>query len=142
VAAHDLRNPLTVLLGQAQMLKRRLQSEGAREHCSLAARIIVQQSTRLSRMINALLDLSRIKERQLILAREPVELQELVERVVAEQQAATRRHQISVAGEPGPYVVLGDPMRLEQVFHNLVGNAARYSPAGGRVARSQGRSAG
>jgi signal transduction histidine kinase len=140
VAAHDLRTPLTVLLGQAQVLERRL--EGAGEPLTRAAQMIVQQSARMSRMISALLDLSRLEEQQLILAREPVDLRAVAERVAAELQTTTRRHQISVTGEPGPHMVLGDPMRLEQIFHNLLGNALRYSPAGGPVTISLTRRSG
>jgi signal transduction histidine kinase len=133
VAAHDLRTPLTVLLGQAQMLERRLEGEGANEPLTRAAQMIVQQSARMSRMISALLDLSRLEERQLTLAREPVELRQVIERVIDEQQAATRRHRFTLTADSGPHLVLGDPARLEQIFHNLLGNAVRYSPAGGPV---------
>jgi signal transduction histidine kinase len=132
-ASHELRTPLTVVLGQAQILERRLRAEGLGEQLLRPAQIIVQQTTRMARMIGGLVDLSQIEAGRLSVARGPVDLRAVAERLAAEAQAATRRHQLVVTGEPGPLLALGDEARLEYALHQLVGNAVKFSPAGGQV---------
>jgi signal transduction histidine kinase len=133
LAAHDLRTPLTVLLGQAQVMERRLAAQQAGDQLLRGAELIVQQSSRMSRMISALLDLSRLDGGHLVIQREPVALRPLVERVVAETQSTTNRHHLAVVCDHENLQVLGDEARLEQVVQNLLNNALRFSPAGGHV---------
>ena len=134
IASHELKTPLTALLGNAQLLQRRAIRESsfsARDQRAL--HVIADQAGRLNKMITALLDISRIELGQLSIVRAPMDLSALVRRVVAEMQPTLERHTIDY-GDPGmPLWVEGDELRLEQVLHNLIGNAVKYSPAGGAV---------
>lgn len=133
VAAHDLRTPITVLLGQGQLLLRRAGREGLTERNLRTVQIIVDQTVRLNQMITALLDLARMQEGRLTVTPMPLELGGLLERIVAELQPTLDRHVVALDHGGEPVVVPGDVVRLEQVFQNLIGNAIKYSPAGGAV---------
>jgi signal transduction histidine kinase len=134
IASHELKTPLTALLGNAQMLQRRAAREGGfNERDQRALHVIADQATRLNKMIAALLDISRIEMGQLSIARAPMDLTALTGRVVAEMKPALERHTISYSYADAPLIVDGDELRLEQVLHNLIGNAVKYSPAGGTV---------
>jgi signal transduction histidine kinase len=134
VATHDLRNALTGLLGQAQLLQRRAERDGLSEQNRRAARTIAEQAARLDRMISSLLDLSRMREGQLRIDRSEVEVCALVERLVAALQPTLSQHTLALSRPAEPLAVLGDMVRLEQVVQNLLSNAIKYSPAGGPVA--------
>jgi signal transduction histidine kinase len=134
IASHELRNPLTVLLGSAQVLQRRLAREGGMSPRSLhALEVIPQQATRLRALIEAMLDVTRIEHGQLTLASGPLDLAGVVLRVVEEARATTERHVLNCEGTGLPVYVAGDAVRLEQVLHNLVENAIKYSPRGGEI---------
>jgi signal transduction histidine kinase len=135
IASHELKTPLTALLGNAQLLQRRAIREGsfsARDQRAL--HVIADQATRLNKMIAALLDISRIEMGQLSIARVPMDLSALVCRVVAEIQPTLEQHSINYTDPGVPLWIEGDELRLEQVLHNLISNAVKYSPAGGIVA--------
>ena len=133
VAAHELKTPLTALHGNAQLLSRRL---GGSERLSQGERrnvaAIIEASRRLNKLVDELLDHPRLAEGHLSLARLPLDLGELVGRVADEVRPTLRRHSLQLS-DGGPLPIMGDPMRLEQVLLNLVGNAAKYSPAGGPI---------
>jgi excisionase family DNA binding protein len=134
VAAHELKTPLTALLGNAQLLERRLRQEGGlapRHERSL--QVITEQAKRLNHLVTTLLDTSRLETGQLRIERRPVELGALARRVAEELQPTLVRHTITC--EPGPdgLVVDGDELRLEQVLQNLLINAVKYSPEGGPI---------
>jgi signal transduction histidine kinase len=134
IAAHELKTPLTSLLGQAQLVLRRASREGdLSERNQHSLEVIERQANRLNSMILAMLDTARLEQGQLRLEEQPTELGELVQRVVAELQPTFEQHTIAVSGAGEPLVVLGDAMRLEQVLQNLIGNAVKYSPRGGQV---------
>src|SRR5215471_8228578 len=130
ILGHELRNPLGAIVTAVQLMERR--TEGA----SSAERAIILRQTRLlSRLVDDLLDVSRVASGKIVLQRSRVEIRELVERCVQSLAAAATSRRITVAVETGtePWRLDGDPVRLEQVVNNLLTNAIKYTPPGGRV---------
>lgn len=134
VAAHELRTPITSLLGQAQLLERRAAREGhLSERDRRSTAVIAAQAQRLSTMINSLLDIARLEQGGLQLDVAPLDLSDLARRVVEEIQPTAERHTLLFETRAAPLMIVGDALRLEQVLQNLVSNALKYSPAGGAV---------
>ncbi|HWQ11462.1 MAG TPA: HAMP domain-containing sensor histidine kinase [Roseiflexaceae bacterium] len=135
LAAHDLKTPLTALIGQAQLLRRRMQREGmvdARHLHSLD--IVVSQAGRLNRMVSALLDFARIEQGRLRIECTSLDLGALVRQAIEDLQGTLASHSLIFDQEDaGGLSVEGDAPRLEQVIRILVGNAVTYSPGGGTV---------
>jgi PAS domain S-box-containing protein len=135
IAAHELKTPLTSLLGNAQLLQRRAERDGnATDRGRNALRVIVEQAKRLNKMILALLDVSRIETGKLSIERAPMDLCALVRRVVEEVQPTLGSHTVDCQMPTGILMINGDEVRLEQVVQNLLSNAIKYSPSGGSVA--------
>lgn len=135
VAAHELRNPLTAMLGQAQMLQRRMtQSARASDRDARSLSVIVEQAQRLNAMIGVLLDSVRLEQGQLQLTQAQINLPDLVHKLIAEERQSLHQHQISCEIAQDQLFVYGDELRLEQIFRNLLQNAIKYSPLGGRIA--------
>jgi signal transduction histidine kinase/DNA-binding response OmpR family regulator len=135
IASHELKTPLTSLYLHVELLKRRLSRNGGmgeKEQESLEG--VAQQAKRLNKMIELLLDLSRIESGQLEIERQPVDLTLLTGRIVEEVQRTLELHTLEFSAPPEPVVIEGDETRLEQVVQNLVQNAIKYSPEGGAVA--------
>jgi signal transduction histidine kinase len=134
IAAHELKTPLTVLLGNAQAMERRARrDEHLPEREVRAVHLIYEQARRLSRMIAALLDISRLEQGKLSIERAQVDLQALVERVVDEVQPGLTGHIVEHLASDERLIIEGDELRLEQVLQNLIGNAVKYSLQGGVV---------
>jgi signal transduction histidine kinase len=134
VATHELRSPLTVLHGTAQMLLRQRQrSSDLDEREAGQLRRIVAQAARLGQLIDTLLDFSRLHAGQLELTTEYIDLTRLACRVVEEIQPTLAIHSLTCEAPPEGIWIRGDPLRLAQVLYNLVTNAVKYSPAGGPV---------
>jgi PAS domain S-box-containing protein len=133
IAAHELKTPLTALLGYTNVLERRAQREQAlSERNQRTLQAIGDQGERLNRLIESLLDLSRIQTGRLSIELQQVDLAALARSVVAEMQPTLERHTIEISA-PETLTVEGDGLRLEQVLHNLLHNAIKYSPTGGPV---------
>jgi signal transduction histidine kinase len=134
VAAHELKTPVTSLRGYAQTLLRRYQAGEVIDRGRLvrALQIIDQQSHKLGRLVSHLLDLSRLENGQLVLERQRADLVPLVHVVVSMARLSATRHAL-VVETPARAEASVDPIRIEQVLTNLVDNAIRYSPTGGRV---------
>jgi PAS domain S-box-containing protein len=134
IAAHELKTPLTSLLGNAQLLQRRAERDGnTTDRGKNAIRVIVDQAKRLDKMILALLDVSRIETGKLSIERTPVDLCGLVRRVVEEVQPTLVSHTVDCQMPTSMLMIDGDEVRLEQVIQNLITNAIKYSPQGGSV---------
>ena len=127
--SHDLRNPLTAVQGQSQLLERRLSKAGLERECE-TARMIVTAAQRMNTMIQDLVDSARSESGQLKLERRPVELRafvlELKQRLAASLE--TGRIEVRVPGDLPP--ALADPARLERILVNLWSNALKYSAPG------------
>jgi PAS domain S-box-containing protein len=135
IASHELKTPLTSLMGYVDLMQRRAARAGDQaERDRRAMRVVGEQAARLNKLVGALLDLSRIETGQLSIERGLVDLNALARRLVEETQPTTDRHTISFSGADQPIMLLGDELRLEQVLQNLLQNAIKYSPSGGTVA--------
>jgi PAS domain S-box-containing protein len=134
IASHELKTPLTAMMGFTQLLQRRNSREGQlSERDAKAVNTIARQASRLESLVNLLLDLSRIEGGQLRIERSPVDLRALTQRLVDDLQPTLERHSLVLEGEAVPLLILGDELRLEQAILNLMQNAIKYSPAGGSV---------
>ena len=130
--AHELRNPLMPLRLAAHMLDRARTDQAA--HTKLQA-TIAGQVGQMTRLINDLLDGSRISTGKLRLERTVIDLSGVVDLAVeaCRPAMAERNHSFSVVMPPEPIKVLGDAVRLAQILGNLLGNAAKYTPEGGEI---------
>src|SRR5829696_2929026 len=131
IAAHELRNPLACLSLHAQVALQRL---GRTVHYDTkptenSLQSICSQATRLSRLLDRLLDVSRLEADHLTLQRRVTDLTVLVEQVVSSTRAGTDRHPIALE-MPASLQAWIDPLRLEQVLANLLDNAIKHSPPG------------
>ncbi|HEU5087419.1 MAG TPA: histidine kinase dimerization/phospho-acceptor domain-containing protein, partial [Roseiflexaceae bacterium] len=134
MASHELKTPLTSLMGFTELLQRRLAREGGfSERNQRTLHSIHEQAMRLNRLIGSLLDISRIETGQLQLELASVELGDLTQGVVSALQPTLEQHQLVLERPAQPLVVTGEALRLEQVLHNLVSNAIKYSPSGGLI---------
>lgn len=129
-AAHDLRTPLTTLLGQAQVLERRAVREDLGEAYRHGLGRIVSESRRLSRLVHELLDASRAERGHLVVEREWVDLAEVAREVCGRAETGSHR---CVVEANGPVAGTFDLVRVRQLVDNLVENAVKYSPDGGEV---------
>jgi PAS domain S-box-containing protein len=130
--AHELRNPLAPLRNAAEIL----QTEGAgTEECGQAQQIIRRQIENMTRMIDDLLDVSRITEGKIELRRQPVALADILTAAasVARSGISARRQELALALPDEPIFLNADATRLDQVFGNLLGNACKYSDAGATI---------
>ncbi|HEY1016204.1 MAG TPA: ATP-binding protein, partial [Herpetosiphonaceae bacterium] len=134
IAAHELKTPITAMLGYAQLLQRRAErSADADPRNRQALRILSDQAQRLDRLIASLLDLSRIQMGQFTIDPAPLDLNELVQRIIEEAQPSLEIHSLVFAGPGTPLPIVGDELRLAQVLQNLLQNAVKYSPSGGVI---------
>ena len=126
---HELRNPLAPIVTALQLM--RLRGEGPERERA----IIERQVKHLVRLVDDLLDVSRIAGGKIDLARERVELSTLlavaIERTSPLLEQA--RHTLEVEVEPRGLAIDADPARMSQVFSNLLANAAKYTPPGGHI---------
>jgi signal transduction histidine kinase len=134
LAAHELRTPLTALLGQAQLLQRRLQRASEPDERVLrSAEVVIGQAGRLNRMVSALLDFSRIEQGRLSIERSPLDLVALARRVVDDMQPSLDQHLLILDACEERLEVIGDALRLEQVLLSMISNAVKFSPPGSTV---------
>ncbi len=132
--SHDLRTPLTRLRGTAEMA---LASEPDLHRYREALADCVEESDHVLVMLNTLMDISEAESGAMPLQREPVVLDDVVARAVDLYHDAAEAKGIALvrvdADRPARLVVMGDRTRLEQVAANLIDNAVKYTPPGGRV---------
>lgn len=132
IVSHELRTPLNAILGWTTMLQ-----SGALppEKSARALRSVHENASRQARLIDELLDFSRVTSGRASLELEDVDMRELI-RGVAESMipsAVARTVELHLSAVP-PVHVTGDRRRLEQVFFNLIDNALKFTPPGGRIA--------
>jgi signal transduction histidine kinase len=133
--AHELRNPLAPIRSAVDVLRLRRQSQ---EDIDWARDVIDRQVTQLVRLVDDLLDISRITLGKIRLQLERVEASELVTAAVEVSRPLIEKHSHHLATElpDEPIWLTGDRARLTQVLSNLLNNAAKYTPAGGQISFS------
>jgi PAS domain S-box-containing protein len=133
--AHELRNPLAPISAAAEMLKFGRASE---ERVSRASDVISRQVRHLTSLVDDLLDVSRVTRGLIQLERKPIGVGAIVASAVEQARPLieAREHVLAIDDEAGGATVIGDANRLVQVIVNLLNNAAKYTPRGGRIALS------
>lgn len=127
--SHDLRTPLAGLRAMAEALEDGIAADADRYHKQIRAEV-----TRLSSMVEDLFELSRIESGTLTLALDRIEAGDLISDTVASMEAVARARGVRLDGEAGrPLLILADARELSRALANLVTNAIRHTPAGGRV---------
>ena len=127
---HELRNPVGAVSLAIQALDRISKPD---EHSAKLRGIILRQTRHLSRLLDDLLDVTKLGSGKIALQRRPENLKDLASRVLSsfDEVGKTTHHAVAVVGEAVTVDV--DRMRLEQVVSNLLDNALKYTPAGGRI---------
>ena len=127
---HELRNPLSAISSAVEVLNR---VDDDAEIALNARSIIGRQTRNLAHLMDDLLDVARVISGKILLSRRPLDLALLVDRLMATMQVtgATAAHRVYV--EASEAWLDGDATRVEQVVNNLVTNAIKYTPAGGRI---------
>jgi PAS domain S-box-containing protein len=132
--SHELRNPLNVILGYAEVLLRSDEAK-ASQFVKRAAEILKRNALAQSRLVRDLLDLSRLHIGKLSLNREVVSLTTIIDNALETVSNDAASKQISIKFDAADDVIFvdADPLRLEQVIWNLLSNAVKFTPAGGAV---------
>ncbi|UVW26848.1 ATP-binding protein [Massilia sp. H6] len=130
--AHELRNPLAPIANAASLLRSK---QLAPERIEWIAAMIGRQTAQMSRLLDDLLDVSRISRGKIELRRAPLELGRLVRETLQSSMPLVEagRHQVALEVCEEPLWVDGDAMRLTQVLANLINNAAKYTPPAGQI---------
>jgi signal transduction histidine kinase len=131
--SHELRSPLAAIQNALRLLSGQVGEGLARQR---AQALIERQVRRMTLLVDDLLDVSRITHGRMHLRRERVDLRVVVSNAIETLQSDIneRDHHLTTAVPDGPVWLQADPMRLEQVFVNLLANASRYTDAGGKLA--------
>jgi signal transduction histidine kinase len=130
--AHELRNPLASILNAVRMMRLHLPATAEVEN---ARAIIERQGQHLARLLDDLLDLSRVTHGKIELRKQVLDVRDVVSDAIQSSRATIdqRRHQLTI-NMPGEAVyVEADPTRLTQIIVNLLTNAAKYTEPGGRI---------
>jgi signal transduction histidine kinase len=128
--SHELRNPLAALGNAVHLL-----GMDRREDFAPTLEMMQRQIAQLTRMVNDLLDVSRVTHGKITLRLEPTDLARVVARAIETATPALEAKRLRLTHElaPGPLMVRGDAARLLQVFSNLLDNATKFTPSGGEV---------
>ena len=128
---HELRNPLGSIRNAAYIVAQ----IGKTPPLAKAGEILTRQLDHLTRMVDDLLDVSRIRSGKIQLQRQRIELYDVLRRAAeaVEPMITARKHTLTLPSDPG-LTIDGDMARLVQLFANLLNNAAKYTPAGGQIA--------
>ncbi len=136
--AHELRNPLAPIQNAVNIMSRPEADDADQAWCR---EVIERQVAQLTRLVDDLLDVSRITQGKIKLRLEPLDIVTIVHRAIETSQPLidSQRHRLNVTVTPLPIQVLGDPARLTQVVANLLNNAANYQEEEGEIDLEVGR---
>lgn len=135
---HDLRTPLTSIKASISVLRQPGVRVSQQQHTELLG-TIESQADRLSRLVSNLLDASRIASGRIVLHPQPQDLAEIVARALSQLRTELSQHRVIVSVPPDLEHVACDDVHIEQVFFNLLDNAARYTPPGTTLRIAAGR---
>jgi signal transduction histidine kinase len=134
--SHELRNPLAPIVAGLALLREKLSAEGLSDPSTLrACETMQRQAKHLTRLVDDLLDVSRITSGKVELQRTVLSVQDIVEHALMTSRPLIdeRQHCVSIDVPPTPMLVVGDGVRLVQALANLLNNAARYTQPGGTI---------
>ncbi len=129
ILGHELRNPLGAILLASQMIDADEKLDG--EH----ARLIERQSRHLTRIVNDLLDLSRVVSGKIVIKPQVVDLRRVAQQTLETLRESARSHEVTVElrSPNEPLSVSADPVRIDQIINNVLTNAIKYTPENGHV---------
>jgi signal transduction histidine kinase/ActR/RegA family two-component response regulator len=127
---HELRNPLSAISAAVTVLDMTTRDLDAQRR---ARDIVRRQLRHLTDIVNDLLDVSRLTIGKVVLNRRPLDLQVVVQNVIASFRDSGRCEHVSIESALTPVSVIGDETRIEQVVGNLLDNACKYTPPGGHI---------
>ena len=130
--AHELRNPLAPITTAARILSQLGIDQATLREMSA---IVIRQADHMTRLIDDLLDVSRINKGLVALDRKVLDLKEVLRNAVEQVRTLIEKqnHEFSMKVTSETLHVAGDPVRLVQVFANILTNAAKYTPSGGKI---------
>lgn len=131
--AHELRNPLAPILSSVELMSAQLQGSGVVEEESLS--IVKRQVANMSRLLEDLLEVSRITRGKITLKKELVRLQDIIEESVKTANPMLKKfnHTLFLDVPERALYIMADPLRIEQIIVNLLSNASKYTPPGGSI---------
>lgn len=132
ILSHELRNPLAAVLNAARLLERAGNDERVRQQAQSA---IGRQSRQMARLLDDLLDVSRITRNKIEIRKQVIDLGTAVREAceLVRPAITAREHRLTVDLPAEPVYVDGDPARVQQIAINLLTNAAKYTPSGGAI---------
>jgi len=134
IASHELKTPLTAMLGYTQLLRQRMQRlELVDERLMGYLGTLDSQSRRMAELVDTLLDVSRLDSGRIALRRESFDLAQLVRETTGQLGELSPQHPIDVITAPAVVLGIWDRDRIDQIVTNLLTNAVRYSPKGGAI---------
>jgi two-component system, sensor histidine kinase len=135
VAGHELKTPLSSVIGWAQYVQRQL-ARGEADEAVEKLDVVVDQARRLARLVEAFLEVVRIQHGAVPMAAEDVDLRQIAERTTRDVRKLHPRHELLLKLPDNAVLARGDPARLTQALSYLLENATKFSPQGGTVAVS------
>ncbi len=136
IAAHELKTPLTLIEGYSGMLQEQMDIVDAEDKTQILLRGIDNGTRRLNDIISDMIDISKIDSDTLVLNLQPFSVSHLLQSLAAEfnEKAQIRGHTFVIIEFPGiQETIMADEERLGQAFHNILANAIKYTPDGGRI---------
>jgi signal transduction histidine kinase len=132
--AHDLKNPLGVILGRTEMLTELIGAGSPKENVTAQVEHIRDATKRLTSMVDHLISDAMADAFDISIRREPVDIAGLVSEVAdANQPLATNKQQTITVSAPPNFVTMCDADRMREAIDNLISNAIKYSPIGGKI---------
>ncbi|MDB5602790.1 MAG: response regulator receiver sensor signal transduction histidine kinase [Xanthobacteraceae bacterium] len=132
--AHDLKNPLGVILGRTEMVKELIHASGSADNVTAQVDHIRDAAKRLTSMVDNLISDAMADALDITIRREPIDLAILVKEVAAANQPlAAKKEQAITVSAPAAHIAMCDADRIREAIDNLLSNAIKYSPLGGHI---------